>query len=353
MPRASRIPAILISQKPPSRLPSNAPRLWNAKERIKTNVGLKQRDMEKLKESPHIQYEKSLERSNNEATYKRWLKLRYAEPMEGKDQWWKNESSMVLQYMENHPQLCKVSEDVQIFISENPQLTAHQISYLLRNPARYFSIPKNVPFEDRKQIYFPDPKDAVILLRTKHLGPRYAAFFVPLHFNKLDMRDYLKSVYNVDILHIRSTIIQAKVKQIPTMSKVGRGYWARPASRKKMTVLLAKPFVYPEEIKDLSEWDHEHYWDTQIAREKEYKKQADTTKPNEDFRAAMKSQAKAVVRNLKTSREWTPTWKELASNQRAMQGAVTAIPPKKSASSLPLPPPERATTGESIRSLPE
>lgn len=103
------------------------------------------------------------------------------------------------------------------------------------------------------QVNSPDPKDTVILLRTKHLGPRYASFIVPLHFNKLDMRDYLKSVYNVDILHIRSTITQAKIRQIPTMSKVGQGYWARSASQKKMTVLLVKPFVYPEEIKDLSE----------------------------------------------------------------------------------------------------
>lgn len=67
------------------------------------------------------------------------------------------------------------------------------------------------------------------------------------------MRDYLKSVYNVDVLHIRSTITQAKVRQKPTMSKVARGYWVRSESHKKMTVLLAKPFVYPEEIKDLSE----------------------------------------------------------------------------------------------------
>lgn len=153
MPRTSRVPAILVTKKPPPTLASNAPRLWNAKERIRTNVGLKQRDLERLKESPHIQYEKNLGRSNSQTLYNRWLKLRYAEPAEDKDQWWKNESSLVVQYMENHPQLCKVSEDVRTFISENPQLTAHQIMSLLRNPARYFSSPKNVPFEDRKQVY--------------------------------------------------------------------------------------------------------------------------------------------------------------------------------------------------------
>jgi large subunit ribosomal protein L23 len=89
-------------------------------------------------------------------------------------------------------------------------------------------------------------------MRTSHLGPRYAVFSVPLHFNKLDMRDYLKSVYNVDVLHVRSTIIQAKINTKRTLSKTSNGYYVRSASQKKMTVLLAKPFVYPEEIKDLS-----------------------------------------------------------------------------------------------------
>lgn len=89
-------------------------------------------------------------------------------------------------------------------------------------------------------------------MRTSHLGPRHAAFSVPLHFNKLDMRDYLKSVYNVDVLHVRSTITQAKLGTKNTLSKRSNGTYVRSASRKKMTVLLAKPFVYPEAIKDLS-----------------------------------------------------------------------------------------------------
>ena len=85
-------------------------------------------------------------------------------------------------------------------------------------------------------------------MRTSHLGSRYAAFDVPLHFSKLDLRAYLKDVYNVDVLHIRSVVIQSKIDRL----KGGRGMWFRRASSKKMTVQLAKPFVYPEEVADLN-----------------------------------------------------------------------------------------------------
>lgn len=92
----------------------------------------------------------------------------------------------------------------------------------------------------------------MVLLRTNHLGPRYAVFEVPLHFNKLEMRDYLKAAYNVDVLHVRSTITQSKRTTKKTLSKSSPGTYVRAPSKKKMTCLLAKPFVYPEEIKDLS-----------------------------------------------------------------------------------------------------
>ena len=90
-------------------------------------------------------------------------------------------------------------------------------------------------------------------MRTPHLGPRHAAFDVPLHFNKLDMRSYLKNVYNVDVLHVRSSITQGKIHNLQGLSRHGAPRRVRNQSEKKMTVLLAKPFVYPEEIKDLSE----------------------------------------------------------------------------------------------------
>lgn len=166
MPRASRVPAKLLTQKP-SKVAPNAPRLWNAKERIKTSVGLGDRERSLLRESPHSHFLEQLKapvvgRRSPEVyaeVYDRWLKLRHAEPSSAKGEdggpveWWKNETSLVSQYMKNHPLLSKLSEDVQSFISENPQLSSGQINRLLKNPSRYFSIPINVPYEDRRQVY--------------------------------------------------------------------------------------------------------------------------------------------------------------------------------------------------------
>jgi len=89
-------------------------------------------------------------------------------------------------------------------------------------------------------------------MRTPHLPPRYAAFDVPLDFNKLDMKSYLKQAYNVDVVHIRSTVIQQKVQRKPTSSPYSQGRLFRPKSKKKMTVQLVEPFIWPEPIKDLS-----------------------------------------------------------------------------------------------------
>ncbi len=88
-------------------------------------------------------------------------------------------------------------------------------------------------------------------MRTPHLGPRYAAFDVPLHFSKLDLRAYLKDVYDVDVLHIRSSVVQSRLQRKDVSSPYAQGALFRPSSKEKMTVLLAKPFVYPEEVQDL------------------------------------------------------------------------------------------------------
>ncbi len=89
-------------------------------------------------------------------------------------------------------------------------------------------------------------------MRTPHLGPRYAAFNVPLRFGKLDLKAYLKDIYNVDVLHIRSVIIQSKVERRDSKSPYTQGPLYRAPSSKKMTVQLAKPFVYPQEVEDMT-----------------------------------------------------------------------------------------------------
>ena len=149
----------------------------------------------------------------------------------------------------------------------------HRIMLMLQDTPRFFSRPKNVPIELRKQIYLYDshlafhlsiianhqsvrPDFVITLIRTPHLAPKYASFWVPLWFNKLDFKGYLKNVYNVDVLHIRSYVQQAKIDRDNRRDSNGQvrteGRLFRPSARKKMTVELVDPFVYPEEGKDLS-----------------------------------------------------------------------------------------------------
>jgi large subunit ribosomal protein L23 len=91
------------------------------------------------------------------------------------------------------------------------------------------------------------------MIRSPKLAPKYACFWVPLWFNKLDFKSYLKNVYNVDVLHIRSYVQQAKVKRNELDGRrQGHGSYFRPPARKKMTVELVDPFIFPEQAKDLS-----------------------------------------------------------------------------------------------------
>ncbi len=94
----------------------------------------------------------------------------------------------------------------------------------------------------------------ITLIRTPQLPPKYASFWVPLWFNKLDFKNYLKNVYNVDVLHIRSYVQQSRVEREERPGSRTQGKLFRPPARKKMTVELVDPFVYPEEEKDLSSY---------------------------------------------------------------------------------------------------
>ena len=124
MPRAarlpSRVPLKLVTVPIRPQAPKGGPRLWNAKERISVSRGLHPED----------------------------FKL-----VDFQESWWQGESATVKAWLQQHPQLSQLSEDVQDFIATNPGLTAQQVQSLLRYPSKYFSFPKNVPLEDRQQVY--------------------------------------------------------------------------------------------------------------------------------------------------------------------------------------------------------
>ncbi|RVX70717.1 hypothetical protein B0A52_05367 [Exophiala mesophila] len=343
MPRASRVPPRLVTnpfQKPPPT--GKAPRLWNAKRRIPSLVGLSRRDLLRQDAgTPTFRpaddlfgydLQRARTRPSPEAEIAdielRRIKLRAASPPEDTN-WWQQDQNRVLQYMQNHPIYSKLSLDVQTFILANPQLDDKALRRLMSNPPAYFRTSRNVPLEQRQQVYFPPVHEAVILLRTPNLSPNFACFEVPLRFNKLDMRDYLKSAYDVDVLQVRSYIHQTKDREVRTLSKFGAPRFARIPNIKKMTVQLVNPFVWPEEITDLKPWDHEEFWRTSILSRKEMEAQMEMPlKADSVQRAALKREAKSVIAGKSTS-QWKPTWHELHSSAKVMDDTLMSVPPPR------------------------
>ncbi|KAL2156942.1 hypothetical protein VTH06DRAFT_1870 [Thermothelomyces fergusii] len=103
-----------------------------------------------------------------------------------------------------------------------------------------------------KQIFLPN--HVIAFIRPKpNQPPNLATFAVPLQFNKLDLRDYLYHVYNVEVTSVRSFVNQP----LPRRKFQGHGKWYRPRSKKMMIAELVKPFVWPDPPKheDLKEFD--------------------------------------------------------------------------------------------------
>jgi len=99
---------------------------------------------------------------------------------------------------------------------------------------------------------YSSPDFTIALIRTPFLPPRFASFHVPLSFNKLDMRDYLQRLYGVDVLSVRSYIEQQKITRLRPMGRWGYGKLRRPESKKRMTVEMKQPFVWPDAPADMS-----------------------------------------------------------------------------------------------------
>ncbi|KAI9829859.1 MAG: hypothetical protein M1819_005957 [Sarea resinae] len=157
--------------------------------------------------------------------------------------------------------------------------------------------------QGRKEIFLPN--FTITLLRTPHLPPTWASFLVPLNFNKLDIKDYLRNAYGVNVFAVRSYIEQQPVRQdkpdarIPVARK-----WFRPKAIKKMTVEMDKPFVWPEEPADFSPWDKERMEAAQKSQ-KEYRESflPDANQKPAKGKKSLAEQAKAL---LEGKERWKP-----------------------------------------------
>ncbi|KAE8352635.1 hypothetical protein BDV28DRAFT_157702 [Aspergillus coremiiformis] len=175
-----------------------------------------------------------------------------------------------------------------------------------KKPADWVS--PSAPLSMRKQVFLPE--FTIALIRTPFLPPRFASFYVPLDFNKLDLRDYLKRLYKVDVLSVRSYVEQQKVTRLRPVQKSGYGKLRRPMAKKKMTVEMKQPFVWPEVPTDLEPWERDQFHkaaeyqsDVQDQQRPEAK-----MKPNSDMRT---SYAKEAEKLLDGSKSWRPTWQAL------------------------------------------
>lgn len=101
--------------------------------------------------------------------------------------------------------------------------------------------------QGKKKIYFPTWR--IKLVRHPKLPPNWAAFFVPRKVNKLDIRDYLWSLYRLHAKNIRTLITAPYVYRV-------RGRKYRFASKKKAFVEMNEPFVYPPQPQDLAPWQN-------------------------------------------------------------------------------------------------
>ncbi|KAI9888975.1 MAG: hypothetical protein M1814_006092 [Vezdaea aestivalis] len=175
-----------------------------------------------------------------------------------------------------------------------------------------------------KEIFLPNFK--ITFIRSPFLPPKFASFWVPLTFNKLDMRDYMFHLYGVRALSVRSFVQQTPAgfqvdNKKKGMMRLPAKFWHRRRAKKKMTIEMDKPFIWPEPPTDFEPWDKEAFDVSEaaamLAQDRAVKKQP--TKLNFKTRKQMAERASRVVdydrlrvaarakRLLSGEDKWVPT----------------------------------------------
>ncbi|KAK8128557.1 hypothetical protein PG984_009665 [Apiospora sp. TS-2023a] len=171
-----------------------------------------------------------------------------------------------------------------------------------------------------KQVYLPDHVITFCRPTRQATLPQFATFKVPLHFNKLDMRDYLLHAYSVATLGVRSAVMRQPVARNPVTRRV-----QRPPAIKYMTVELQNPFVWPKEP---SKEERKEWHDDQTEKRVEIQTKQDQQMKNYQLygklvdpavekrtadRTALAKQAKDLVSGATkwdNRRELDPKWTE-------------------------------------------
>jgi len=146
------------------------------------------------------------------------------------------------------------------------------------------------------------------------------------------MREYMKQVYNVDIISVRSYVEQQKVTRERRDGRAGYGPWRRPRSKKKMTIEMTEPFAWPELPEDQSAWQKDQFYNHyKYNREiQESNQPSASAKPVKEEAKAFEEQAKELVEG---KQPWKPTWQVLGLRYDRPGLAKLAIKPKEATAS--------------------
>ncbi|PVU90654.1 hypothetical protein BB559_000992 [Furculomyces boomerangus] len=90
-----------------------------------------------------------------------------------------------------------------------------------------------------KKVYFPNLIFTIV--RDSKIGSNQAAFKVPLHVNKFDIKDYLTNIYKVNVTDVRTVVLPGR----PTVD-IRTGLRILTKRTKKAIVTLSEEFKYPD-----------------------------------------------------------------------------------------------------------
>ena len=125
------------------------------------------------------------------------------------------------------------------------------------------------------------------------------------------------------VLHVRSYVVQGKVTRSDVLSygvfPTSPGPIKRQPNKKKMTVELVEPFVWPEEVKDFANWEKKEFFASEKDTEERQDKLRDDAnqKMTKGYSSSIAEQAKAL---LEGKEKWRSTRQTFPVDRWAMQG---------------------------------
>ncbi|RDA95070.1 hypothetical protein CP533_2113 [Ophiocordyceps camponoti-saundersi (nom. inval.)] len=182
-----------------------------------------------------------------------------------------------------------------------------------------------------KQIYL--PQHVITLMRREKVPPNEACFRVPLRFTKFDLRDYLWNLYGVEAKTVRSHVAQQPLER---RSRTSPSVY-RPMSIKYMTVVLVKPFQWPDPPSDLEPW-HNEMWQKREEAQKKMRREAEEARgwkkwsliSKQPWSESRKELASLAKRMLAGKEEWKngvdldPRWDKLLAKDKKVAAAAAA-----------------------------